>query len=511
MASSSSPQADCGLLSLPDEIIEHIVSYFALAPDEIGSFAGLVVLEKKRSLQSLLLVCRRVSAIATARQYHSVGLRSGYSSWDTLVLFLRTVAENPDMGRKVKHFRCDIILNEQLEQQESVKEAWDYFSPHFALQDHLSVRVFHACGLVANMRCDEGLQVILTSSFFRSAYEDSRSRTVATSSEQINGTSTRAVALAERIFGAILCLLPRVRSLCLSSPSVTSRGDFYPVLDSILSTALVDKDVDNRPLQHALTLELTNGRRFDLRGFRMGSGLSGAPNLEELKIQGSLVNWNELPVTLRKLDISCADITPAALQRVAACRSLESLALVFSALGNSTRTRDLDRCLSQLGLLQTLLLRNYEATIDPELPWPASRLTCLGFLTQLKTLELETPHLFGSATFVPSISLAKSLPQSLQDLYLTEQWTRRTRLGLPEPDSEAKVAYLDMLSAFAQDISGGAMSSLKNVYILDSAAIDNPQLYLEHRKAFAKGGVNFCVWKYRRWNSVPLDVEHASV
>ena len=413
------------LVSMPVEILGQILGQFALKPHEAGYPVLHEFKRNKATLLQLCLSCRKLSAVATQLLYRVVIFPKDSSRPDTdsLVLFLRTLAENPSLGANINHIACLVNLKEASNGDDSrlICESWRKISPGIGLNIAADFPVYGVFAFT-------GLDYVLPYPHAIGAIADG---------------SHMPSDLGERIYATILCLLPSVESVIFQMPHHSAEPHKleevqYTVMSDIIGEALQDCKLGPYMLQKLHTVKIQPDmamawhaeREYGIR-YDACVGLLRAPNLRVIEAFQESGGWEVLPQCLTDVSVY-GYLQPHTMGIICNLPCLERLTVQPAPVSMREANRNDDifntalaKCALTLRYLDfqtmgNITLWNY---LGPEL-----RLHCLAKFAVLEHLSIEIFSLSPSSKDLPNLELADMLPHSLRTLDLSERWLPRDPL-----------------------------------------------------------------------------------
>ncbi|RYP15271.1 hypothetical protein DL766_009446 [Monosporascus sp. MC13-8B] len=422
-----------GINGMPTEILGWVVKNFALRPHEAGYPVFAEVKRNKTNLVRLCRTSRGFRAAATPFLYETAILCRGRD----LVLFLRSLAENPNLRPRVKHLACLINLKMSSE-TEGIEPSWEKLSPGITVSAPSDIHLFTLAGLAATS---------LPGRIFTDAPRPPGKSDVRN--------------LGERIFASIVCLAVGLESVLFQMPLQIERQSSirpgyvdknrYVVASNIISKTLLDPEIGQTVLQKLTTVKIQPdmenpsavfGEAGDL-GIRYDAcpGIFTAPNVAAVEAFKESGGWEALPRGVKDVALY-GIIKPKTLGIICDYPKLERLTIQpamdemeEAVLADDVFNTALAKVAPTLRYLDFQTLGNI--TLSKSYG-PTMRLGSLVRLTQLENLSIEIFALFGTSEKIDQLTLADIVPGSLKNLILTERWVRgdpilsteRDKLGL---------------------------------------------------------------------------------
>ncbi|RYP17581.1 hypothetical protein DL765_004436 [Monosporascus sp. GIB2] len=352
-----------GTNGMPTEILGRIVKNFALRPHEAGY---PVFAEEKRNKTNLVRLCRTSRGFrvaATPFLYETVILCRGRD----LVLFLRCLAENPDLRPRVKHIACLFSLKTSSE-AEVIKPSWEELSPGITVSAPSDIHLFALAGLAATFHPGR----IFAGAPRPSGKSDVRD-------------------LGERIFASILCLATGLESVLFQMPLQIE------LLSSIRPDDL-DKNMENPYAVFGEAADL--GIRYDAC-----PGIFTAPNVTTVEAFKESGGWEALPRGVKDVALY-GIIKPKTLGIICGYPKLERLTIqpAMDEMEEAVLAEDVfNTALAKVApTLRYLDFRTMGNITLAKSYGPTMRLGSLTRLTQLEELSIEIFALFGTLEDCPS-------------------------------------------------------------------------------------------------------------
>ncbi|KAH7024929.1 uncharacterized protein B0I36DRAFT_165039, partial [Microdochium trichocladiopsis] len=257
------------ILSLPPEVLDHVVQLLAQDPVTRSSISadddvftrdkdphGINRDRRRRAiLSSLCRSCKTLASITAPHLYRSVTLSRSQHFFasptsdvpqqrfeaDSLVLFLRTLIEGDDMLRgSVGNINSYFILRQAHAYRQSfwpvhdpsiIAKSWERLAPGIRIpnNDAIAVQILRYCGLVQHDQVNTSEE--------QTQHDASTPR--------LSGSPDSVRCLPERLLAAVLLLCHSVRSITLACPpwdtQIPSIHARYRVLDQLIIDAVAMK------------------------------------------------------------------------------------------------------------------------------------------------------------------------------------------------------------------------------------------------------------------------------
>ncbi|KAJ2906671.1 hypothetical protein MKZ38_000407 [Zalerion maritima] len=433
---------------LEPDILTSVVKTFAIEPHETGYPLSSEAEQNKANLVSLCRTSHQFRFAATPYLYNTVILsraRLGRNC-DSLVLFLRSLAENPLLRSRVKHLACLINLapaSPTIDHDSDAKfinTGWEKLSPGLTVSTSSDIHLLALAGLAAT-------------------------------------------ALANG-FSPLLCLATGLESVLFQVPiqhPLDGQGKWkYAVASSIINKVLRDPEIGQTVLQKLTTVKVQPDMEHPLALYEGAAhigigcdacpGLFEAPNVTTVEAFKESCGWEALPRGIKDLSLY-GIIKPETLGIISGYPMLERLTVQPAPEGMAEAVLTADVFNTGLAkLAPTLRYLDFQTMANTSLTSSYGPTKCLGSLVQLTQLEdllIEIFALFGTSARIDQLALADVVPGSLKKLVLTERWvlgdpiltTKRDRLG---PYREK---MMRLLVRFAEDCPS-RMPNLRNFVLV---------------------------------------------
>lgn len=447
--------------SLPNELLLHIYKCLALQPRGRGYRSLSEFKETKLALLQLSKTTRKLALAANEILYETVIITTPSS----LVSLLHTVSQNKDAASHVKHIACLLTLRARV--NDEVHRAWLFGSRKVSDLTPAAVRSFQLAGLMM----DDDISAV---------YGNKPSLFVLPEHA------------GERIFAALLALLPSLKSIVYQLPSTRVSwlpGSHPPArylkMSTILESVLADRELGPTALQKltCVTMQpIIHGEWEPRPGIRCDTciGLLKAPNLTTLVAYNDVGGWQSLPHTLKDLRLF-GSLKPDTLSTVCDIPTLERLTIQpdrdhhdEADVEDDVFNAALVKRASTLKYLELVTMCNHTLMSSYG---PLKYLHCLSELQALEELRIEIFALLADSTNLDG-AVENLLPRSLRSLTLWERWPSSDPVhGLKADDlMEYRERFYNMLTGIAQSCATGRLPLLRRV------SLDRYSRWIEPRR-----------------------------